>query len=130
MRNSLGVVAIAVGSLLTAGLSFAEDAVPYWAYGIPPGPVVAPTPAPPDTSMKHLPGNDLSFTRAQISNGFGPADWYPLVRRGTSRDGQTVTFALTMDRLGSKTPIPGASLRFTLVSGAAAIDKTISLDQP
>jgi cytochrome c553 len=27
--------------------------------------------------MKHLPGNDLAFTRAQISNGFGPADWYP-----------------------------------------------------
>jgi cytochrome c553 len=27
--------------------------------------------------MKKLPGNDLSFTRAQISNGFGPADWYP-----------------------------------------------------
>jgi cytochrome c553 len=76
MRCSLGVVAIAAGSLLTAGLSFAED-VPFWAYGIPPGPVVAPTPAPPDTSMKHLPGNDLSFTRAQISNGFGPADWYP-----------------------------------------------------
>jgi cytochrome c553 len=76
MRSTLGVVAIAVGSLLTAGLSFAED-VPYWAYGIPPGPVVAATPAPPDTSMKHLPGTDLSFTRAQISNGFGPADWYP-----------------------------------------------------
>ena len=76
MRSSLGVVAIAVGSLLTAGLAFAED-VPYWAYGIPPGPVVAPTPAPPDTSIKHLPGNDLGFTRAQISNGFGPADWYP-----------------------------------------------------
>ena len=77
MRSSLGVVAIAAGSLLTAGLAFAEDAVPYWAYGIPPGPVVAPAPAPPDPSMKHLPGNDLAFTRAQISNGFGPADWYP-----------------------------------------------------
>ena len=77
MRSSLGVVAIAAASLLTAGLSFAEDAVPFWAYGIPPGPVVPAAPAPPDTSMKHLPGNDLSFTRAQISNGFGPADWYP-----------------------------------------------------
>jgi cytochrome c553 len=76
MRSSLGMVTIAAGSLLMAGLSFAED-VPFWAYGIPPGPVVAPAPAPPDTSMKHLPGNDLGFTRAQISNGFGPADWYP-----------------------------------------------------
>lgn len=77
MRGSLGVVAIAAGSLLTAGLCFAADAPPFWAYGIPPGEMVAPTPAPPDPSMKHLPGNDMSFTRAQISNGFGPADWYP-----------------------------------------------------
>jgi cytochrome c553 len=76
MRSTLGVVAIAAGSLLTAGFSLAAD-IPFWAYGIPPGAVVAPAPAPPDTSMKKLPGNDLSFTRAQISNGFGPADWYP-----------------------------------------------------
>ena len=27
--------------------------------------------------MKHLPGSTLEFTRAQISDGFGPADWYP-----------------------------------------------------
>jgi cytochrome c553 len=77
MRFTLGVVAIAAGSLLTAGLSFAEDMPPYWAYGIPPGPMKAVTPVAPDPSLKHLPGNDLSFTRAQISNGFGPADWYP-----------------------------------------------------
>jgi len=77
MRCTLGVVAIAAGSLLTAGLSFAEDMPPYWAYGIPPGPMKAVTPVAPDPSLKHLPGNDLSFTRAQISNGFGPADWYP-----------------------------------------------------
>ena len=27
--------------------------------------------------MRHLPGSTLEFTRAQISNGFGPADWFP-----------------------------------------------------
>ena len=77
MRSSLGVAAIAAGSLLTAGLVFAEDTPPFWAYGIPPGAMAAATPAAPDASIKHLPGNNLGFTRAQISNGFGPADWYP-----------------------------------------------------
>src|SRR6202007_1300813 len=33
--------------------------------------------AAPDTSPKQLPGSTLSFTRAQISNAFGPADWFP-----------------------------------------------------
>jgi len=27
--------------------------------------------------MKQVPGSTLSFTRAQISDGFGPADWFP-----------------------------------------------------
>jgi cytochrome c553 len=27
--------------------------------------------------MHSLPGSSLQFTRAQIGNGFGPADWYP-----------------------------------------------------
>ena len=27
--------------------------------------------------MKQLPGSTLSFTRQQISDGFGPADWFP-----------------------------------------------------
>jgi cytochrome c553 len=27
--------------------------------------------------MKKVPGSTLSFTRAQISDGFGPADWFP-----------------------------------------------------
>jgi len=50
-----------------------------WAYAIPnPPPAGAPaTPPAPDTSMKQLPGSTLSFTRQQISDGFGPADWFP-----------------------------------------------------
>jgi cytochrome c553 len=52
---------------------------PVWAYAIPnPPPAGAPaTPPAPDTSMKQLPGSTLSFTRQQISDGFGPADWFP-----------------------------------------------------
>ena len=34
-------------------------------------------PAAPDTSPKQIPGSTLSFTRQQISDGFGPADWFP-----------------------------------------------------
>src|SRR5256712_2493115 len=53
---------------------------PGWAYAIPVArpagapPVPAP---PPDTSIKQVPGSTLSFTRQQISDGFGPADWFP-----------------------------------------------------
>jgi cytochrome c553 len=50
---------------------------PAWAYAIPvPRPAGAPAP-PPDTSTKQLPGSTLTFTRQQISDGFGPADWFP-----------------------------------------------------
>ena len=53
---------------------------PAWAYAIAPAPpsgAPAPAPAAPDTSMKHLAGTTLSFARAQISDAFGPADWFP-----------------------------------------------------
>src|SRR5215831_5224723 len=58
-------------------------------FATPPGPAGA-TPAPPaapgggqapqaapDTSQHQLPGSTLSFTLAQIRDGYGPADWYP-----------------------------------------------------
>ncbi|HEY7334739.1 MAG TPA: c-type cytochrome [Bryobacteraceae bacterium] len=72
-------------SIATFGLAFAAGIClaaepPAWAYAIAPAPAVgaqAATKAAPDTSMKHLPGTTLSFTRAQISDGFGPADWFP-----------------------------------------------------
>jgi cytochrome c553 len=59
---------------------------PAWAYAIPippptPPPGTAPaTPAAPpaaDPTRRSLPGSDRTFTRAQISDAFGPADWYP-----------------------------------------------------
>jgi cytochrome c553 len=57
-------------------LSFAGDP-PAWAYAIPPAAPAGANRPPADTSAKHVDGSDLSFTRAQISNGFGPADWFP-----------------------------------------------------
>jgi cytochrome c553 len=52
---------------------------PAWAYAIPSPvpPTPAAAPATPDTTPRTLPGSDKTFTRAQISDAFGPADWYP-----------------------------------------------------
>ncbi|PYR36703.1 MAG: hypothetical protein DMF90_09175 [Acidobacteria bacterium] len=61
----------------------AQPGQPSWAYGIQAdykAPPPAGTPAPaasPDTTLHKLPGTDSAFTRAQIQDGFGPADWYP-----------------------------------------------------
>jgi cytochrome c553 len=44
---------------------------------VPPAGGAPAAPAPPDTSAKQVPGSSLSFTRQQISDGFGPADWFP-----------------------------------------------------
>jgi len=82
-------------SILTCGLAigFAAtvlDAVaqhPSWAYGFvdpppPPGQTASPAPAaaaaaPADTSLHQLPGSTRRFTRAQASDPYGPADWFP-----------------------------------------------------
>jgi cytochrome c553 len=81
---------------LTAVLFAANEPPPPWAYGFPaaaaPG-TGAPAPAapaggggggrggapaaPPDESLKQLPGAAKGFTLAQIRDAFGPADWYP-----------------------------------------------------
>ena len=80
---------IALALLLSASASFAADALPAWAYGTPGGggkpannvdarPNSARTPqAVPDNNLKHLSGSSSEFTRAQIGDRFGPADWYP-----------------------------------------------------
>lgn len=80
MRTMFNVVAILAFALaFSAGVSVAAEP-PAWAYAIAPAAPAgnAPAaPAAPDTSLKHLPGSTLEFTRAQISDAFGPADWYP-----------------------------------------------------
>jgi len=77
MMNSIGAVSIATVVVFSAGSILAAD-LPYWAYGFNgPENVTAPPAAPPDSTPKHLPGSKFEFTRAQISDRFGPADWYP-----------------------------------------------------
>ena len=78
MRSTSQVLIIALAFLTTTGAAVAAQ--PAWAYAIaPPRPegAPAPTPPPPDPSAKHLSGSTAEFTRAQITNMFAPADWYP-----------------------------------------------------
>ncbi|HEY7284438.1 MAG TPA: c-type cytochrome [Vicinamibacterales bacterium] len=81
MRKISALIVLGIGTLVAAGhLSAAAPAatLPDWAYAIPPAPAAAPaTPPAPDTSPKQVPGSTLTFTRQQISDGFGPADWFP-----------------------------------------------------
>jgi cytochrome c553 len=63
--------------MFSAGVSVAADGPPVWAYGTDPAATAAGKPSAPDASLRHLPGNSLAFTRAQIGDRFGPADWYP-----------------------------------------------------
>jgi cytochrome c553 len=80
MRRFLVLVVLGVAAAIATGVLQAVGDPPAWAYAIPvarPAGAPAPPAAPPDTSTKQLPGSALSFTRQQISDGFGPADWFP-----------------------------------------------------
>jgi cytochrome c553 len=62
----------------------AEDVPPPWAYGFPTPPPPGAGPAAPNpaqvldnTTPLTLAGSTLSFTRAQVANRYGPADWFP-----------------------------------------------------
>jgi cytochrome c553 len=90
MRRLAAVSIVAlVCALAGAGLQALAE-FPSWAYGVTtPPPPTAPAPAPPaagggrgaappvDPTPLSLPGATQQFTRTQISNQFGPADWYP-----------------------------------------------------
>src|ERR1700685_3715240 len=80
MKIMFSAVIIALAAVFAAGIFAASTEPIPWAYAIPPAPPAGSppaAPAPPDTSLKHLPGSSGAFTRAQISDRFGPADWYP-----------------------------------------------------
>jgi cytochrome c553 len=79
MRRLVALVVLGLTPLVATARLRAAPEPPAWAYAIPvPPPGGAPAaPAPPDTSAKQVPGSSLSFTRQQISDGFGPADWFP-----------------------------------------------------
>lgn len=74
MRTMVGVLTISMAALLPAATG---DAPIPWAYAIPAAAPAAATPPAPDTSIKHLEGSSGAFTRAQIADRYGPADWYP-----------------------------------------------------
>jgi cytochrome c553 len=89
MRSTFGIGIVVLASVVTSSVSLAADGPPPWAYGLPgPAPATPPAaptggggrgaaPPTPDTTLRHVPGSTLEFTRAQIANGFGPADWFP-----------------------------------------------------
>lgn len=71
----------ALALAVSACTMFAADPPP-WAYGFEGPPQAGATPAPPgpantDQSMHSLPGAQGQFSRQQIANRFGPADWFP-----------------------------------------------------
>jgi len=91
MRRFVAIVVLGLTALAAAVAVQAQQAAPAqggaklvpWAYAIVPAPPAppagAPAAAPPpvDPTVRTLPGSTLSFTLAQIRNGFGPADWFP-----------------------------------------------------
>ena len=78
MKITFRLLTVVLGVVITQEVTFAEQ--PAWAYAIaPPRPEGAPAPTPPapDPGLKHLPASTAEFTRAQITNMFAPADWFP-----------------------------------------------------
>ena len=72
---------LAFALMCAFSLGLAGEGPPEWAYGT--QPLAAATnrePKPSATAgsdLLHLPGSKLGFTKAQIGDRFGPADWYP-----------------------------------------------------
>jgi cytochrome c553 len=66
--------------VFAAAVPLVAEGPPEWAYGTRPSPASQGEPKPhaaPDNGLKHVPGSTLEFTRTQINNLFGPADWFP-----------------------------------------------------
>ena len=77
MRRFIASVVLGVAPLVATGALRAAGEPPAWAYAIPLAPPAGAPVAAPDTSIKQIPGSALTFTRQQIADGFGPADWFP-----------------------------------------------------
>jgi cytochrome c553 len=99
MRSRAPMLTLAIAVAATALVGGQQPAdVPYWAYGVPPVPPDASTPAgartggatgqraqgaapgqgrAQDTSLKHIPGSKYSFTLQNIRDYFNVADWFP-----------------------------------------------------
>jgi cytochrome c553 len=90
MKNLAGIVKIVLVSAIAVMALMAQQpntasftppgGYPAWAYAIPPAAPAGAAPAaqaPPDESLKSLPGSTQKFALAQIRDAFGPADWFP-----------------------------------------------------
>jgi cytochrome c553 len=101
MRKATALTFFVLGFLVLARIVVAVDGPPPWAYGFTTPPPASAPPADaargaggaaarggaaagpgrgaaaPDATLQHLQGSSQAFTRAQIGNGFGPADWFP-----------------------------------------------------
>ncbi|HEY6346659.1 MAG TPA: hypothetical protein VIY49_34645 [Bryobacteraceae bacterium] len=63
---------------IAAAVCLAADEPPAWAYAIAPAPALGAQAGAPASSQKYrLDGSNLLVTRAEISDAFGPADWFP-----------------------------------------------------
>jgi cytochrome c553 len=77
MRRLIALGFVAAAPLVWNAAVRALDEPPAWAYAIAPPPAPGTTPPAPDTSPKQIPGSTGSFTRQQVNDRFGPADWFP-----------------------------------------------------
>jgi cytochrome c553 len=80
VRTILAAAALLIAAAGAVAATNTEE--PLWAYGFispPSGPSPAPPPGPrPDNkTLLHVDGSTLSFTRAQVIDYYGPADWFP-----------------------------------------------------
>src|SRR5262249_291369 len=83
----VAVTTLVFGALAGAIAAQAADVPMPWAYGFMTSPPTTPAnnpaappnpPQPPDNVTKlTIPGSTLTFTRAQLANRYGPADWFP-----------------------------------------------------
>jgi len=76
-----GIAMIVFALVMSIGVMSAAEPPP-WAYGFdgPPQPGAAPAPIGPantDQTPRTVPGATVKYSRAQIANRFGPADWFP-----------------------------------------------------
>ncbi len=85
MKTLLSAAAVVIFATGIATVAKADNGPPPWAFGFatpvpnpPPAPAQPNPPAQLDNTVQHsLAGSTAKFTRAQISNRYGPADWYP-----------------------------------------------------
>ncbi len=80
MKTIFAAAALAIAASSALAATSGEE--PLWAYGFT-GPPSATSPAPPpgprpdSKTLLHVDGSKASFTRAQVIDYYGPADWFP-----------------------------------------------------